>query len=134
MFLTQGANLSIQIWAVHSLLSSRPDSARSKPMSRPDSARSRPMSSPDSAKSRYVSLHSNWPSTKEIPTRLDSEEEEVIEIDEDDDYEPPEPGYEPGSPRPEPREEDPRGHNANAPNKFTNSNASGRGRGIQGIQ
>ena len=40
-----------------------------------------------------------------MPTRLDLEEEEVIAIDSDSDYVPPEPVYEPGSPRPEPIEE-----------------------------
>ena len=70
-----------------------------------------------------MSLHSDWSSIEELPTGLDTEEDEVIEIDEDEAYEPPEPIYEPASPRPEPREEGPR-----APNIFTdNSNASGRG-------
>ena len=44
-----------------------------------------------------------------MPTRLDFEEAEVISIDSesDNDYVPPEPVYEPGSPRPEPVEEAP---------------------------
>ena len=42
-----------------------------------------------------------------MPTRLDLEEEEVISISSNSDYVPPEPVYEPGSPRPEPIEETP---------------------------
>ena len=63
----------------------------------------------------------------------------VIDIDSDSDYVPPEPVYEPGSPRPEPRgprEEEPeeprprppREEGHGAPNIITNS-ARGRGRG-----
>ena len=43
-----------------------------------------------------MSLHSNWSCIEEIPTRLDSKEEEIIEIEDEDenkDYEPPEPIY-----------------------------------------
>ena len=42
-----------------------------------------------------MSIRRNWSSIEEIPTRLDLEEEEIIEIDEDEDkdYEPPEPIY-----------------------------------------
>ena len=60
-----------------------------------------------------------------MPTRLDLEEEEVISSNSD--YVPPEPVYEPGSPRPEPIEEtseDPRpgpsrDEGPGAPNVFT---------------
>ena len=40
---------------------------------------------PDSARSRPISPYTNWSSIGEIPTRLDLEEEEVIEMDDDDD-------------------------------------------------
>ena len=89
-------------------------------MSQPGSARSRPNLRPDSTRSRPISPHTNWSSIEAIPTRLDLEDEEVIEIDGDDDYEAPEPVYL-SEPRPELRYEGPR-----APNIFTNS-ASGRG-------
>ena len=79
---------------------------------------------------------------KELPTRLNVDEEEVIAIDDSDsdiDYVPPEPVYEPGSPRPEPRgprEEEPEEPGSGPPrqegpgvsNIYTNS-AVGRGRG-----
>ena len=48
----------------------------------------------------------DWSSIGELPTRLDLEEVEVIAIDDSDsdsDYVPPEPVYEPGSPRHAPR-------------------------------
>ena len=119
--LTQGASLQIQIGAVHSLPSYRPDSAKSRPVSGPNSA-------------KPMSILSNRSSFEDIPIRLDTEEEKVTEIDEDEDYEPPEPSYEPASPRSEQREERPIGYNTNAPNVFAdnvNSNASGRGREVQ---
>ena len=47
-----------------------------------------------------MSLYNDWSSIEELPTRLGTEEEDVIEIDKDEDYEPPEPSYEPASPRP----------------------------------
>ena len=65
----------------------------------------------------------------QMPTRLDLEEAEVISIDNEsyNDYVPPEPMYEPGSPRPEPVEEaseNPRpgpSREEGAPNIFTDS-------------
>ena len=84
----------------------RQDSGR--PTSRPNSGRSsRPTFRPNSGRGRSIS-----PFT-EIPTRMDLQEEEVIAIYDsysDRDSVPPEPIYEPGSPRPEtigPREEEP---------------------------
>ena len=41
---------------------------------------------------RPITPHTDWSSIEEIPTRLDLKEE-VIEIDDNDDYEPPEPVY-----------------------------------------
>ena len=68
----------------------------------------------------------------------------AIDSDSDSDYVPPEPVYEPGSPRPEPREEEPeeprpgppREQGPGAPNIFTDfarTRGRGRGRGIPGI-
>ena len=91
---------------------------------------------PNSSRAWPISSYTDWSSIGEIPTRLDLEEEEVIAIDDsdddDDDYVPPEPSYEPGSTRPEPREEWPSG-----PSIFTdsiNGPTNGRGRGIRPVQ
>ena len=112
----------------HSGRSSRPDSARTfRPASRPDSGRSLRPASPASRcpnlnNVRPISPYTDWSSLGEA-------EAEVISInsgESDNDYVPPEPMYEPDSPRPEPVEEpeDPRpGHSREegAPKIFTDS-------------
>ena len=103
------------------------------PYSRPNSGRSpRPTFRPNSGRDRPICPFTDWSSVGEIPTRLDLEEEVVIAIDDrddDNDYVPPEPSYEPGSPRLGPRE--PREEGPGAPNIFTHfARDRGRGRGI----
>ena len=107
--LPEGAILQVQIGPVPCI---KQNSAR--PTSRPNSGRSpRPTSRSNSGRDRTISPCTDWSSIGELPTRLDLEKEEVIAIDHsdsDNDYVPPEPVYEPGSPGPElrgSREEEP---------------------------
>ena len=122
--ITKRAYLQIQIGAVH-------DPSLPSSSSRPASARCRPISRQFSNLSSIEKIPTIPPSNQEGAGRFDSpEEEKVIEIV-DDDYEPPEPIY-----QPEPKEEEPRRPNVTATNIFTDSVSNGspsdRSREVQG--